>query len=115
DLNNGAIWTVPVTGGDATSFATGLRDLRALAADDAWVFAADGDGRRVLQFPQRPPAGTSVQRASAARRVPLRDLKAPAAVAIIGRGEIAVGDALLGEVRLVGFTTGSVTRVIRER
>jgi DNA-binding beta-propeller fold protein YncE len=112
DLTRGAIWVVPAAGGTPALFATGLRDVRALAADGDWVFAADGDGQRVLQFTQRPPQATPAQKSTSARRVPLGGLQVPSAVAITGAGEIAVGDSRLGEVRIISLAGGRVVRRI---
>lgn len=112
DLNGGAIWSVPVAGGQAKLFATGLRDIRALAADTVSVFVADGDGHRVVQFPQAPTPPNVAQKVGSARRVPLDSLKTPSAVAIAGASQIAVGDSSLGQVRVIDVATGKVLRRI---
>jgi hypothetical protein len=113
DQAGGKIWSVATRGGEPALFATGLRDLRAIAADDRWVFAADGDGRRIVQFAQRPPPAAPRQSVASARSLSLAEFKAPSAVAISGPGEIAVGDPAAGAVWLITTSDGKVVRTIR--
>jgi hypothetical protein len=108
DLTGGNIWSVPTDHGQPTLFATDLRDLRALAADDTWVFVADGDGRRIIQFAQRLQPKSPRQTASSAQRFSPRglDLKTPSGVAFVGPNRIAVSDSAAGALWLINISNG---------
>jgi hypothetical protein len=112
DLNFGNLWRVPTAGGKPSLFATGLRDIRALAADSRWVFVADGDGRRILQFAQNAPPKASRQTAASAKSLQLAEFKSPSAVTVITEGQIAVGDPVAGAVFLVNVSDGRVVSTI---
>lgn len=113
DLNLGNLWKVPTRGGKPSLFATGLRDVRALAANDHWVFAADGDSRRILQFAQGLPQNAPRQTAASARSLQPAELRSPSAVTTMGSGQIAVGDPVASAVFVVNIQDEKIAGTIR--